>query len=95
MRNTGCKFFEKIAFIESGSECDFVVAWNNKAEQLIQVCYELNPENSAREIKGLTDAMSYFELESGLIITMNQHDKIKIQNKNISVIPAYSWLTGS
>jgi hypothetical protein len=55
----------------------------------------MNTENSAREIKGLTDAMNYFKLDSGLIITLNQHDKIKVKNKNISVIPAYSWLTGS
>ncbi|MGC9354392.1 MAG: ATP-binding protein [Mariniphaga sp.] len=92
LRQTGKDIYY---FNESGSECDFVVAWNNKTEQLIQVCYEMNTENSAREIKGLTDAMNYFKLDSGLIITLNQHDKIKVQNKNISVIPAYSWLTGS
>jgi predicted AAA+ superfamily ATPase len=90
LRQTGRDIFY---YNETGSECDFMVASNNKPDQLIQVCYELNPENSVREINGLVNAMDFFNLESGLIITLNQFDEIKHQSKRISVIPAYVWLT--
>ncbi len=83
---------ELFYFNESGVECDFVVTGKNKPEALIQVCFELNPENSRREINGLTEAMDYFNKKEGLIITMNQKDEIRYKNKRIRIIPAYEYL---
>lgn len=74
---------------ENGFECDFVVCKNNVAEQLIQVCYNLNPENSTREERGLLDAMDFFKLNIGTIVTLNQQDVILHQGKRIDVVPAY------
>jgi predicted AAA+ superfamily ATPase len=76
---------------ENGKECDFVVSSNNKIEQLIQVCYELNNDNQDREIDGLMDAMKYFELDNGIILTYNQHDVILRNSKRIDVIPVYDF----
>jgi uncharacterized protein len=80
-------------FNESGSECDFVIFHNNKVERLIQVCYDLNPDNSMREEKGLLDAMNYFSINQGTIITFNQHDEISHKGKFISVVPAWKYLS--
>jgi uncharacterized protein len=77
---------------EHGRECDFVVSQNNVVENLIQVCYELNSENMIREQEGLFNAMGFFNLEKGTIITMNQNDVILNKGKRIDVIPAYSFL---
>jgi uncharacterized protein len=77
---------------ENDSECDFVVCNKNKAEGLIQVCYNLNRENIEREEKGLISAMDYFKLDKGTIITFNQKDIIKYSNKTIEVMPFHEYL---
>lgn len=79
-------------FNETGYECDFVVLKNNKAEKLIQVCYNLEHGNRQREENGLLAAMDYFDMDCGTIITMNQSDETQVQNKRISVIPAYQFI---
>ena len=82
---------ELFYFQEKGSECDFVVSGAKEIQQLIQVCYELNHENEAREIRGLLNAMEYFEQGTGVIITMNQKDEIIHNGKRIHVIPAHEF----
>lgn len=83
---------ELFYFNESGCECDFAVFHNNQIEELIQVCYDLTPENSAREEKGLLAAMDFFKLETGTILTLNQTDEIRTKGKKIKVIPAFDYL---
>jgi predicted AAA+ superfamily ATPase len=74
-------------------ECDFVAAKLNEVIGLYQVCLEINNENEKREIEGLTEALEFFKLRKGVIITLNQEDELKIAGKNISIIPAWKWLS--
>lgn len=76
---------------ENGFECDFVICQNNQVEQAMQVCYELNAENEKRELMGLSDAMNYFNLQTGIILTYNQKDNIHFNNKSIEVMPVYEY----
>jgi len=76
---------------ENGRECDFVVSKNNKIEKLLQVCFELNSDNNDREISGLFDAMDFFQLEEGTILTLNQRDTIINKGKRIEVLPVYLY----
>jgi hypothetical protein len=78
-------------FNENNKECDFVVCSNLEVEEVIQVCYDLNLDNQKREINGLLDAMNYFNLNIGTIITMNQEDVILQNGKRITVIPAFKY----
>jgi predicted AAA+ superfamily ATPase len=78
-------------FNENGCECDFVVMENGKIEQLVQVCYELTPENREREQRGLQGAMDFFHCDKGLIITYNQKDAYIQNGKQIDVLPAYGY----
>jgi len=80
-------------FNENKAECDFVVMKNDKLEQVIQVYYELSPENREREIGGLIEAMNYLNTDNGLIISFNQFDAFMYKGKKIEVIPAWSFLT--
>ena len=80
-------------FNETGRECDFVVLKNNKAEQVIQVCYSLEYGNRQREENGLLAAMDFFNIDYGIIITMNQSDEIQVNNKHISVMPAFLFVS--
>lgn len=78
---------------ENGFECDFVICNNNQAEQVMQVCFELNADNEKRELNGISDAMHYFNLQTGTILTFNQKDTIIHNNKSIEIIPFYEYFT--
>lgn len=80
--------FAEIYFYKENLECDFVVKEKNKIAHAIQVCYDLNEENQKGEINGLKEAMKRFSLKKGLILTLDQEDKIG----NIKVLPAFKWL---
>lgn len=73
-------------------ECDFVIEKQGKITQTIQVTYELNSNNKDREISGLLEAMNFFNLDVGYIITNDQEDVIKIDKKTIFVMPVWKWL---
>lgn len=74
---------------EKRKECDFVILNKNKPVELIQVTYELNEKNKEREINPLLEAMEKFNLKEGIILTYNQEEIMKIDNKNIQIIPIW------
>lgn len=77
----------------SHQEVDFVIKEGKKIIQLIQVCSNLGRiQTKEREIKALLKAMQEFKLKQGMIITENEEDEIKIDNKKIKVVPVYQWL---
>ncbi|HNS30335.1 MAG TPA: ATP-binding protein [Tenuifilaceae bacterium] len=82
--------FELFYYNENNAECDFVVTRNGDVQILIQVCQSLNADNMHREAEGLTNAMEYFNLLKGYIITLNQRDTMVSEEKSIEVIPAYN-----
>lgn len=79
-------------FNENNRECDFIVRLKDKTTQVVQVCWELTPENLEREVNGLVEAMQYFKTENGIIITANSADTIRTEIGFISAIPAYQYL---
>jgi len=42
-----------------------------------------------REVEGIKEAMEFFKMEQGYILTLDQHDTIVIANKTIKVLPVY------
>ena len=93
-RNYNLNYFKKEKI-----ECDFIVKnpGNGQVLQAIQVTYELTDQNKDREIKGLIEAMKFFKLKQGLLLTYDQEDKIKIKDKDgktrkIIVKPVWKWL---
>ncbi len=85
------RFFKEIYYFKEKYECDFVVKERNTVTQIIQVCYNLNTDNMAREINGLKEAMAFFELKTGTIVTLNQKDDFSEKGYKIKVIPAHEW----
>ena len=76
---------------EHSKECDFVVCLNNNVEAVIQVCYLLNLDNQRRELNGLLDAMDYFDLKKGTIVTLDQQDVIMDKGRRIEVVPVWKF----
>jgi predicted AAA+ superfamily ATPase len=69
-------------FKENGRECDFVSLEKGKCKQIAQVCWKLNEDNEERKIGGLMEAMSFFKLNLGTIVTAGSADLIKKKWKN-------------
>jgi predicted AAA+ superfamily ATPase len=57
----------------------------------IQVCWELTLDNQDREINGLLEALDFFKLSTGYIVTFNTEDIIHTGEKTIKVIPAWKY----
>lgn len=79
---------EEPKFFKAKFECDFVLS----KKTAIQICWDLNYENEQRELRGLKEAMKYFKLKNGLILTYNQEKEIKDGRNVIKVIPAWKWI---
>lgn len=78
----------KIYYYRENKECDFVVFDKEKCKLVIQVCEEVHSDNKDRELTGLMEAIHFFKLKVGYIVTKNQSDTLKIDDKLIHLIPA-------
>jgi uncharacterized protein len=84
---------QEIYYFAEKKECDFVVFNNGKISELYQVCLQLDQDNLDRELTGLTEAMDFFNLKRGIIVTHDQTDSFNVNGKIISAIPFYTWAT--
>lgn len=80
-----------IYYFAEKNECDFVEFQQKKLNGLYQVCWQLDQENMDREIAGLTEAMDFFGVTLGHMITLNQKDTFRFDNKTIVALPFYEW----
>lgn len=83
---------KELYYFSEKKECDFVIKKGLRIVEAIQVCYKLNKDNEKREIKGLTEAMNKFKLKQGLILTYDQEDELRVDNKKIIIKPLWKWL---
>jgi predicted AAA+ superfamily ATPase len=86
------KYTELFYFDEKG-ECDFVAMKNGVVARLVQVCYELTPDNLKREVNGLLRAMRFFNQHEAVIVTFANTDVFEQDGFVIKVVPAYTYLT--
>jgi uncharacterized protein len=87
LRNNG----EKMYYFKEKHECDFVLFDKGNCTTALQVCYEINSDNKTRELNGLFEAMTFFDLKEGFIVTQNQKDTLEIEDKKIYLIPAFEY----
>lgn len=78
-------------FREKG-ECDFVLFENGKCKMLVQVCEILHTENKDREINGLMEAMAFFKMKEGIILTKSQKEVMTFEKKTIRLVPAHEFM---
>jgi predicted AAA+ superfamily ATPase len=83
---------KELYYFREKGECDFVVKEQQQVTTLIQACYELHPDNLQRELNGLKEAMDFFGLDHGTIVTRNQNDEFMLDGKKISAVSADRWL---
>jgi len=84
--------YKRINYFLDKGECDFVIFDRDKVVQVVQVCYLLNQDNMEREINGLMEAMNFFKLTTGIIVTFGQTEEFEQDNKIIHVMSAHDFL---
>lgn len=81
---------------KSDFEVDFCVREGKNVTLLIQVAEQLDStETREREIRALTMAMDELNLTEGWIITLNQLETIKVDQKTLYCMPITHWLLWS
>lgn len=88
---------DRIFYFQGNGECDFVIQRGIEVEQLIQVTWNMEDENTRkREISGLIEASDATGCSNILIITADTSEEIKLDDgRNIHVVPAWKWLLGA
>ena len=84
--------FTELYYFHENSECDFVIKEKNVVTQVIQVCYHINDDNFDREYKGLLEAMKFFNLTEGTIVTFNQIDVFEKDGFTVRLVPSFEFL---
>lgn len=84
--------YKRLNYFKQAGECDFVTFDKEEIQDAVQVCYNLNQDNLQRELNGLVEAMKFFNLSKGTIVTYSQTDHFVIDKREIRVIPAFKWL---
>lgn len=82
-----------IYYFQQKGECDFLLAPSGRPEAVFQVCYELSSLNLDRELNGLFEAMTYFGIEKGKLITFNQTDVFRKGKYTVEVVAAWQWMS--
>ncbi|MBY0545594.1 MAG: ATP-binding protein [Gammaproteobacteria bacterium] len=87
----------EVFFHKEKKECDFVLRERGHITQAIQVCYSLEDEKTKeRELAGLIEALSTYQLQAGWIITWDDEKTLEIDTdageKTIHIISLYRWL---
>ena len=76
-----------------GEEVDFIVTRGEKVENLIQCVYDVSDgATKEREVRALIDAIDFYQLDRGYIITYDYEDEENIKGKKIKFIPLWKWL---
>ncbi len=83
---------KELSYFNEKKECDFIVSEKGKVVEAVQVCYEINEDNLKRETEGLSEALGFFGMEKGTIITFNQSDVYHLDNKKITLLPVREFL---
>lgn len=89
LRRQGSDLF----YFREERECDFIVFRQKECRQLIQVCEVLDQDTFKREVEGLQEAMKFFKMAEGYILTLNQKDSLEIGEYKISVMPVFEFFT--
>ena len=84
---------KEIYYYSDKNECDFVIKEGKKIASAIQVCHSLDEPNREREINGLLEAMIFFKLKEGLILTFEQKEELEIDGKKVKILPVLSWMS--
>lgn len=84
----------KMFYWQDGRECDFVVQREEHVEELIQVTWDIEDEDTRkREIDGIKEAAKGTKCDKLTIVTRERKETIEEDGFNIEVVGIEEWLT--
>ncbi len=83
---------EEVFYYKEKKECDFIIKRNNKADEAIQVCWELNNHNMKRELGALVEVSESLSTKLNFVLTYDQDDEIEYKSYKFKLIPVWKWL---
>jgi len=84
--------YKSLFYYSEKKECDFIVTLKGKKPLVFQVCHTLDRDNLDRELGGLYEALAFFKLNEGIIVTLNQKDTFRYNRLTARVIPVWEFL---
>jgi len=84
---------KELYYYKEKGECDFISFNKGKAQEAVQVCYQIDDNNFKREYNGLLEALKFFKLSEGTIVTLDQTDLFEEDGFVIKLIPAHEYLS--
>ena len=91
----------KVSYFKTrqGWEIDFVTTQRNaegKKCTIYQVAYSLSgKEVRERELRGLPETARYLNAKKVVVLTLNEEDRLLINEIQVDVIPVWKWLLGN
>ncbi len=82
----------EVFYFEEKRECDFIVKTGDNRFLPFQICFELNEENSEREIGGLLAACKHLGIDEGIVLTYDVEREMNREGFKIRVLPVWKWL---
>lgn len=77
----------------TGREVDFVVPSRTGTPLLVQVCESLaDPQTKHREVAAMEEAMEEQNVRSGILVTRNDSERLKVRSGMIDVVPVWRFL---
>ena len=75
-------------------ECDFIIRKGYSVKQALQVTAAMDdPKTRKRELNGILDAMDAYNLQQGLIVTIDSRETIKLEDgRTVEVVPCWQWM---
>lgn len=72
------------------NECDFIIRTNNVVSECLQVCAGVeNSDDAERKVQNLCAVLDLYKLDSGIVITNDEHANMERYGKTIFVRPAW------
>jgi len=81
-----------VYYFQEKRECDFITKDGPHITGALQVCFELTNENRDREIGGILEAIEFFGLKEGFILTNDEEDLLVMGEVRIIIMPVWRWL---
>lgn len=83
---------KEVFYHQQKRECDFVIKEGLGISAALQVTWEMNSQNTKRELEGLQEAMQVHQLYEGWILTGVEARSSVSMPDNIKLMPVREWL---
>lgn len=87
------RHFQSLFYFQEQHECDFIAFRGSKPKRAVQACYVLTEDNLDRELNGGFEALDFFGMDEGILVTLNQSDRFTRAGKTLEVLPLHRFLT--